>query len=141
VFLTVLLEVVTIPQIGILSSTCSKNDSLCRCSNANGTVISNNGIVCNEAWMSGACGQYSTCSECLARWPNNFDSQVSVKYRENDIHPTGERRSVILHSAGLAEQSRDCIRQGDPQEGLSFCHSFRFSRESPIRLLSLGVFA
>ena len=44
------------------------------------SVSKNNGIVCDDKWLEQRdCSQYTTCTECLAKWPTNInESQVST---------------------------------------------------------------
>lgn len=52
------------------------------CVSTNGTSRTNNGVSCNSNWISSrSCEQYTTCTDCLATWPNNYyeNSNVSNK--------------------------------------------------------------
>lgn len=41
------------------------------CESSNGTVKTNNGVVCNPEWFSRrTCEQYRSCTDCLAKWPS-----------------------------------------------------------------------
>ncbi|XP_014282328.1 multiple epidermal growth factor-like domains protein 8 [Halyomorpha halys] len=41
------------------------------CQNLNGTSKTSNGIFCNATWiLARSCQQFTSCSDCLAKWPN-----------------------------------------------------------------------
>jgi hypothetical protein len=47
----------------------------------NATQVSvNNGVVCDTKWLSKRdCPQYTTCTECLAKWPTHINEiQVTL---------------------------------------------------------------
>jgi len=47
----------------------------------NATQVSvNNGVVCDGKWLSKRnCAQYTTCTECLAKWPSHINEvQVTM---------------------------------------------------------------
>ncbi|XP_055855625.1 multiple epidermal growth factor-like domains protein 8 [Episyrphus balteatus] len=45
------------------------------CESTNGTLISNNGALCDDAWMSRRnCLTFTTCTACLASWPTHSES-------------------------------------------------------------------
>ena len=50
---------------------------LCSCDarEHNATQVSvNNGVVCDSKWLSKRdCLQYTTCTECLAKWPTHIN--------------------------------------------------------------------
>ncbi|KAH8324231.1 hypothetical protein KR074_001932 [Drosophila pseudoananassae] len=42
------------------------------CANHNGTLVVNNGAVCNDEWMASRnCSIFNTCGACLAAWPSH----------------------------------------------------------------------
>lgn len=49
------------------------------CQNLNGTSKTSNGIFCNATWiLARSCQQFTSCSDCLAKWPNE-EEQVKFK--------------------------------------------------------------
>jgi len=49
------------------------------CVSTNGTSRTNNGVSCNSNWISSrSCEQYTTCTDCLAAWPNNHYENSNV---------------------------------------------------------------
>lgn len=49
------------------------------CVSTNGTSRTNNGVSCNSNWISSrSCEQYTTCTDCLATWPNNHYENSNV---------------------------------------------------------------
>lgn len=49
------------------------------CVSTNGTSRTNNGVSCNSNWISSrSCEQYTTCTDCLAMWPNNHYENSNV---------------------------------------------------------------
>ncbi|XP_050427055.1 multiple epidermal growth factor-like domains protein 8 [Adelges cooleyi] len=49
------------------------------CVSSNGSSRTNNGVVCNANWIwSRACEQYTSCTDCLATWPNSYLEKTNV---------------------------------------------------------------
>lgn len=54
------------------------------CEYYNGTLITNNGVVCDDKWFQHrSCERFRTCAECLAKWPMYFSEQPACKWCSN----------------------------------------------------------
>lgn len=51
------------------------------CDYYNGTLITNNGVVCDYKWFSRRnCEHFKTCEECLAKWPSYSQEEPVCKW-------------------------------------------------------------
>lgn len=59
----------------------SRTDHSDPCQDLEGTHKTNNGVVCSAEWLSQRmCEQYTTCTDCLARWPTHWDEPPVCKW-------------------------------------------------------------
>lgn len=66
-----------------LSSLCYSSQKSLKesCDYYNGTLITNNGVVCDGKWFEQrTCEQFKTCTECLAKWPAYLNEQPICKW-------------------------------------------------------------
>ena len=63
---------------------------LCSCDlrEHNATQVSvNNGVVCDSKWLSKRdCLQYTTCTECLAKWPTHISEMQVTLFLPLKLH-------------------------------------------------------
>lgn len=51
------------------------------CRGLEGTHKTNNGVVCNREFLAQrTCEQYTSCTDCLARWPSHWDDPPVTFY-------------------------------------------------------------
>ncbi|PSN57394.1 Multiple epidermal growth factor-like domains protein 8 [Blattella germanica] len=105
----------------------------CEPSAHNATSVSkNNGIMCDDKWLEQRdCSQYTTCTECLAKWPSNINESQVCKWCTNcprghcisassDCERESKCKRAVLDTSQCAESkcpASDC----DKCVGLGSC--------------------
>ncbi|KAK6618955.1 hypothetical protein RUM44_003336 [Polyplax serrata] len=57
------------------------------CDYYNGTLITNNGVVCDGKWFQHrSCQHFGSCAECLAKWPMYFNEHPVCKWCGTSNH-------------------------------------------------------
>ncbi|XP_067001504.2 multiple epidermal growth factor-like domains protein 8 [Anabrus simplex] len=54
------------------------------CENQVGIIVNDNGVMCNASWLAKRhCEQFTSCTECLAKWPSYLQEQEVCKWCAN----------------------------------------------------------
>lgn len=86
----------------------------------NGTSRTNNGVTCNSNWISSrSCEQYTTCTDCLATWPNNHYEISNVC--TSNFNNIGNINNTNIYFCKVCSWCANCGTKGQCVKDSSSC--------------------